>query len=496
MRLFSIKPKRSKITGRVAIAYWDRESLTYAVVSPKSGNVDVVATGTLNHSEHPSPLAALSKYLGEQQIPTQQLIVLLSRSDVDVLTLTLPKSDQAELPALVAAEVEHQLGESEVPPIVDFYVFSNSAVSGELQPSDLNSVLAFALPQARLDAILEEAHQAGFRLANVTFRQMAALRRGSSSDSVRGLTVSVQIYPGEVELALCDGSNPLLLRSVRINPDDLDRTAEQLLVEVQRCMTLVPPEFEEREKVWQVDTSTATGRQLAEALESKGTLSLQKADVRLDSDRVPPTSLAGAAQEALRDSFNVDFINPKRSPAPPNPWIRPTAWGVGGVAAAAILGWTLMGDVWSLQEEVGQLEAELADAKKLEAKLLEKSDQVQLVERWLGDQVDWLSVLNEISDRLPDGSNATVRRLNASTDGTQGVLDLSVQVAQPDDISILESRLRSVKYSVSSKRISQTPEASEYPWKFETRVTFPIEPPDWKSFAAPQSASVAGGGSP
>jgi hypothetical protein len=154
-----------------------------------------------------------------------------------------------------------------------------------------------------------------------------------------------------------------------------------------------------------------------------------------------------------------------------------------GLVAASIAGYALKTDVWQLQQDVEAMQQDVQESGKLAAKLLEKSDQAKVVENWLTDQVDWLAVLDEVSQRLPAGQDATVTRLNASTDGAQGIFDLSVQVTDPEKIAQLEDRLRSVKYSVNSKRISQSPEASEYPWRFETRITFGIEPTDWRDYS-------------
>jgi len=296
--------------------------------------------------------------------------------------------------------------------------------------------------------------------------------------------------------------------------EDCQRVAEQLAPEVERCMSLLPPSVEELERQWLIDASHASAFTLAAALSKTVSSDVRTVqadlpggqvcltDVSESNSKRPDTltsqepgqqvalsaALAGAAWSSIQRSLDIDFVNPKRVPAPPNPWIRPVLWGLSGAAAAAILGWTLLGDVWRLQAEVGVLESKLAESKKLEAKLLEKSDQVQVVENWLRDQVDWLSALNEISQRLPDGKSATVRRLSAAVNEGQANFDLSVQVVQPEDISVLESQLRSVKYAVSSKRISQSPEASEYPWKFETRITFPVEPAAWDQYSAGEQA--------
>lgn len=542
--------KRGKPAGRIAVAYWDRENVSYLVTLHKASRTIVQEWGNISHLDCPHPLAALAEHFKEQQIDTNHLLVLLSRTEVDVLTLSLPPSDASELPSLVFSEVEQQLGESEVSPITDFYSLPLEPVNqgGDEEASEeppWQKVLAFSLSENKLDQMQQQAAQAGLRLSGVGFRQLSALNQLQRLESLEenSLNISLQVYLGEVELAILAGQSPLILRSVRVNLEDIGRVAEQLIVEVERCTTLLPPEYENLPRRWIVDTCNSFAGQLSQAIADRldnsiqiietshsakrGQLaeayrinlrgnstepgSEQLEDSRSDelaespdspqrSTSAPPglsIALGGAVLDYLDNGFPIDFIAPKRPPAPPNPWVKPGIWAAGGATAASIVGLMLMMDVWQLQDEVNDLELRLAEAKKFQLKSQEKADQVQMVEQWLSDQVDWLTALSEVSQRLPDGKNATVRRLTASTNGSEGIFDLSVQVRQPDDISVLESRLRSVKYSVTSKRISQAPEASEYPWRFETRISFPIEPIAWNRFGPPgsdlqpQSASTA-----
>jgi hypothetical protein len=281
----------------------------------------------------------------------------------------------------------------------------------------------------------------------------------------------------------------------------------------------LPPETEELPKHWFIDASSPAARQLAQALLNLGQAqvhSVQYAtgdeldrpitsesqlETQSDSTKnevssstpaspadadLPGAALAGAVWDFAHDGLLVNLTDPKRSPPPPSPWVRPTLWSAAACAAIAILGTVLLSDVWQLRDQIQSLEAQVAESKKLESKVLEKSDQVAVVEQWLTDQVNWLGVLSEISQRVPNGRNATIRRLSASAGASTGVVDLSVQVLQPDDISELEERLRSVKYSVSSKRISQSPESAEFPWQFETRIDFSIDKPDWSRYGAAQ----------
>lgn len=515
-QLKSKLPRRTKSSGRLVVAYWDREWLHYLVVSYKPSLMKLVRSEAIAHADFESPLAALADRLRGEGVVVQRLVVLLSRSDVEVLTMDLPAAADSEMPMLVASSIEQQVGDSDAPPIVDFYRVHRP---GTLQPtSDLQSILAYLLSRTRMESLKSEAQQAGFRLAGVSVRQLPALSllKTRVDNHDLALVVAVQLYAGEAELALCFKNHPLLMRSVRVNLEDCQRVAEQLAPEVERCMSLLPPSVEELERQWLLDTSHDSAFALAEAL--RKTVGTDVRTVRVDlssgqarwvdepspfdnriaagiaSDSVGhsliSSALAGAAWSTIHKNLDIDFVSPKQAPAPPNPWVRPAMWGLGGAAAAALVGWSLLSDVSRLQLEVEDLQLQLNDSKKLEARMLEKSDQVQVVENWLRDQVDWLSALSDVSQRLPDGKNATVRRLSASVNDGLANFDLSVQVVQPEDISVLESQLRSVKYTVTSKRISQSPEASEYPWKFETRITFPVEPAAWNEYS-PQASSAA-----
>lgn len=507
-RISNVLPQRNKRSGRMVVTYWDREHCYYLVVSFKPGHLELIRSGSLAHSEFPDPLVALSDHLKQQSISVQRLVVLLSRSELEVLSMELPPSAAAELPMMVASAVEEQLGETDTPPIVDFY--QPTQPEGLQASNELSPILAYALPNSRMQYLRASSQQAGFRLVAVSTRQLPALSllgtRVESHDAL--LVVSIQIYVGEIELALCYKNQPLLMRSVRVSLDDCQRAAEQLSLEVERCMSLLPPKVEELGRQWLIDLSHDSALPLAEALLQTTGCEVRTIQAELRSGRallkdrfglsagqtvestfqgsaqnsVLPATLVGAARSVAQESLDIDFVSPKRPPAPPKPWVRPALWGAGLTAAAAVVGGTLLSDVWSLQSQVGELERELAESRKLQAKFQEKSDQVQAVENWLRDQVDWLTALSEVSQRLPDGQNATVRRLTATVGEGIASFDLSVQVVQPEEIATLENRLRSVKYAVSSKRISQSPEASEYPWKFETRITFPIEPIQWNQY--------------
>jgi hypothetical protein len=207
----------------------------------------------------------------------------------------------------------------------------------------------------------------------------------------------------------------------------------------------------------------------------------------------PSTSAAtvGAALDLQQfQSLPVNLLAPKRAPAPPNPWLR---WGgLGGLAAAAAVAGSvfMLQDVGELREQATAAQNELKDTVRVTSKYQEKSDQVAWVESWLGDQVDWVSELSDLASRLPDGKDATVRRLTATINAKgNGALDLSMQVKSQEIISELENRIRGAKYTIVSKQITQNADSQEYPWQFESHIEFPIQSPGLRRFIASKVAS-------
>lgn len=475
----------------VAVVHWDRENLHFMVVTPKSKKLALADVGSVAHADLANPFLALANHFREHSIQVQRLVVLLSRPELDLLTLTLPPSETSELPALVASEVEQQLGEADEPPAIDFYVLPNSNSSsseGGTTASPIGvQVLAFALPVSVQRALQTQIAEAGFRAVAICSRQLSPLgilRRRHVPEST--LAVSVHLYASEAELAICRGPEPMLLRSIRINPDDPARVAEQIWLESQRCLALLPHEVADLPFSWFVYTTCEASYQVAQALEVHEQITIQPVDPLIgweveeqdqtdDRMRLASAANAGAAWEFLNDELPVNLLAPKRPPKAPNPMIR---WGAIGAAAAMVVAigtYFLLSDVKRLGEEVQALDAELLNTKKVTAKYQEKADQVTAIENWLSDQVDWAAELNELSKRLPDGQNATVRRLTASANANTAIVDLAVQVAKQETISQLEGNIRSAKYGVTSKQISQNPDSTEYPWQFETRIVFPVE---------------------
>ena len=536
------------LSGRIVVVHWDRDQLFYFISNGTSrtlkegefGVVPLIAasgvqggtvggalggTGTgggAEESKPQAPLMALAKHFQEQRLSVNRLVVLLARPELDLLTLSLPPASSDELPILVAAEVEQQQGETQDPPAVDYFVIQDLAKQEERadrakvarEQADLDrlenprsgnseiaasgtgtQVFAFALNQRSLQGLQDQCSEAGFKLLAIGSRHLAplsVLRQANVAE--RSLAISIHLLAGEAEVAICRGSEPLMLRSIRYSNEDPERVAEQIDTEANRCLTLLPQSLGELPVSWMVYETGEFARQVAKSVEAQEPGKVRLLDPLTGWNLSGPSTSAATVGAALDlqqfQSLPVNLLAPKRAPAPPNPWLR---WGgLGGLAAAAtIAGSTfLLRDVGELREQATAAQNELKDTGRVTSKYQEKSDQVAWVESWLGDQVDWVSELSDLASRLPDGKDATVRRLTATINAKgNGALDLSMQVKSQEIISELENRIRGAKYTIVSKQITQNADSQEYPWQFESHIEFPIQSPGLRRFIASKVAS-------
>ena len=491
-------PNRRSGVGPVAVIHWDRERLYYFIGSMREPLTDN-STGTIELTPQDKPITAFAGHLTQSNRKINQVLVLLSRPELDLSTLTLPEGDEKETSAMVASEIEQQYGDGHEPPTVDFAI--SSPVQEVGTNSEVNNVLVFSAQPKYLQSLEDQATTSGLKLVGVGARHLGPLSLMKRHSVLKdGFAIAIQFYPGETEISMCHDAMPMLLRSIRNSTDDSERVAEQVAIEVERCLTLLPHHIATLpiQLAFFGDSPFATS--VTAALNSHEHLTVSIVDPAEgwnDSSPVPPLAAPihgviapnlGAAWDYFHKCLPVNLLHPKQPPKPVNPWVRRSAFGGLIAAAAAIAAYVMLSDISELKDEVAQRETEFSNTSKVTSKYQQKADKVQAVEDWLSNQTDWLAELNELSKRLPEGQNATVRRLTANLSGSGGAIDLSVQVNQQEYISVLEDRLKSAKYSVLSRQISQSPETSDYPWHFETSIKFAANAPIDKRFAPPVSS--------
>lgn len=480
-------PKSRATAKPVAAVHIGRNDIHYIVAQKRGATMRYLAAGDLPRDAALDPLQQLADHFKEAKIACQQLVLTLSRTELELTTITLPVAEESELPALVSAEVEQQVGDADGGPIADYLISRRDG-------SRPTEALAFSLTEKQLTHWQNRAKQAKFALVAVVPRLMASISILKKQNILHNaLSVVMSVYSGEVELVVCRNATPMFLRTLRITADDPGLLAEQLGLEIQRSIALATAEpGSEVPELFLVD-GLNDFQALLDALMERRIGPIQRVEPLKDWEREAGSEtrttceapLTGALIDYFDNALAINLLAPKRPAQPPNPW-RGRAL-VGAVAAIAVvtLGYVLRSDIEQLESEVADKQATYVERSKMANKLEEKADEARWVEQWQQDQVYWLDELQTLSTHLPPGQFATIRRLTASAQDGKGVIDLSVQVSDPERVAELERSLRGAHFSVTSKRVSEQGSGEEYPWQFETRALFALEKDTAYSFLDP-----------
>lgn len=510
-----------KKRGPIVVASWDQVNVYFLVAKERKDTLAAVAWGTLDREQERPALSVLHQHLTEAGIAASRLVLLVPRTDLEMTTVEIPPADEAEVAALVRAEVDQLIGDSDHELIVDYRLLdgatppmvtsANSSAASESNDADparrdietnhSQTAAAFSLEQAELTAWTDAVSQTGLQLAAFTSRQTAPLYQLLRQRFFRSsLSVLIVVYQGEVELSFFRGHRLASLRTFRAGSYEAGALTDQIQVEVQRSVSLMdfvsPGDLPEMLVLVRspLDASAKGGgrpgdqaagdlQTLCESLDARPVTLEMPIDPTSETDAAtgapyPDPVLVASALVFHEDRLAVNLVDPKTPPASPNPVRRWAAIAVLALGSLGIGTYTLLADINQLKSQVGEKRQELVESERVAAKVQEKADETRMVQQWLGDQVDWLGRLQQLSSQFPEGQFANVRRLSASVDGSAGVIDLSLQVNDPKRVAELENSLRDASFSITSKRVSEQANNEEYPWQFEARIAFPLIPID------------------
>jgi hypothetical protein len=486
----------------VVVADWDRNEVRFLAIAPQRTGFEILASASAPRSVDDSPMSSLGKLLAGGRFLTFPMVLLLSRTDLEMISLVLPQEARDQFPEMVQLEIEQRLGEHESAPVVDYAIAGNNVASGV-------DVLAFSMLPEEVERWNAEAKGQKLRLAAIAPRHLSLLAKLPAA-AMNQTRVAVQSLPSEVEMVVARGSQPLFLRTLRLSTDDASSIAEQILLEVQRCLSLLPSEHQGSNEEAVVATPSSAppffvfpgtdAGSLAEALRERKVAEIHYLDptslwpsgsVSSEIGTQQFASLLGAGEQFLQQQLPVNLLAPKKPPKPIHPLRK---WGpIGGLSAASLAlgGWFLYSDVQDLNGEANRLQSTRDDQWRLANKSAERIDKLELVEKWEAERVDWLSLVASLSSTLPPGDRASVRRMTASVSPAGPQLSLSVMVKSPEDLALMEERLRSQSMEVSSQRVDQQASEEDYPWQFETTIVAPWgDPPVGDRWAEPNGGAA------
>jgi Tfp pilus assembly PilM family ATPase len=473
--------------SRLLALEWDAREARVAVGRTRPGGVtvDQAFTIALPQREEGSTAEAdvggvIAKALAQQGLSRVEALIAVGRASIELKFLSTPPVPPEELPDLVRFQAVKQFTALGDDWPLDFVPLSPNADGG-------TNVLAAAISSELVGQIRQTCSAAGVTVSRLVLRPFAAAALIKDQLDDGKCRMIVDLLRDEADLTVLIGPQVIFPRTVRLPAvSEADVLGRALLAEGRRTMIAAQNQLGGRRVEEVVIFGDGTHHSTLKALLEKE-LSLT---VRL-VDPFEKVDLAGEAKankpefpgtfapllgmlldEAADRPPVIDFLHPRKKPAPPNR--RRTYVLVGAaVAAVLLLVVTLVQmQLWSLDDKIAQLTNEL-NTNKRNAKVGEKPlVDVAKLNAFAANDVVWLDELSRTSQKFPGPDAARVTELTADSTPKGGShLKISGNANKSETRFAIEGALTDHQHSVHGTRATYDLQAKGgLPWKLDEDV--------------------------
>ena len=461
------------------LVQWTRPLCRYVLAERGSLAPRVLEVGSFETDDSQPVAEQLRQHAASQNVRCRQAVLLLPRAELDVSSLNLPPATKAELPELVSSAVALETDDAADTRVSDFLVTHQDDAACE--------TLVFSSDETAINQFKSSFRTAGLNLLGITFSGMGTvelLRHLAHRPPSTAVVVGTSDY--DIDLAVQANGHSVLVRTIPYSSEEGRVFAERLEAEIRRTLALAHRADDDSTRVYLIG-AVREHEQLAQMLSDQLSFSVSvvnpldqvKSAVEVDYPS-RYANLLGVACAWNGGGFELDLLNPRRSPQKPGPWRRVAFWGAIAASVLLVIGYIVGKD---RADQIGAINQQMETLERLQKranKARALQDGADVVHAWRQDDIAWLDELRELSERLPSQDQALIRRMSMSTDSQgNGVVDLAVQVNQPEVVANLEDAVRDERHSVSSKRVTESDESAKLPWAFETRIVFkPADVPE------------------
>lgn len=431
--------------------------------------------------------AALKSALRERGVSRGDALVTIARGVVELKQLELPPAPDDELPDLVRFQARRELHLSDENAPLDF-------VAVPAEAGKPRTVLAAAVEAKLIEQIRATCEGAGLRLRRVLLRPCAtaSLAIRNLADAGRPLRLTVDVGGDEAEIVALAGHDVVLLRAARLSGDaGSSDYARALTSELRRTTAAVQYQAAGR----RVESITLCGpnaelTSIAAGLSSELELPVQVVD---PAERFSESGARVSAPAELRRRLGplvgalvdevesvapaFDFVNPRRRPEPPNRRRQFVAVGA-AVAAVVLVGG---GAVWwklrSLDDQIAALKRQSAQLNPVVKEADAADKRAAEIEKWLQSDVVWLGELARLAERFPPAKEAMLTQLRLTAHALGGEMFLHGAMAESSTGDAIETQLRDATHVVEGRGRRHAPDASRYPWQFQTAIVVKTDEP-------------------
>jgi len=477
---------------------WDAKEARYVAATSRGARLEIESAGSvpIEASEAANNrvqvAAALKVALAGKSTRATVTLLSVSRSQVELVSLSLPPAADADLPDMVrnqAMRTNTAIGEDAV---IDFVALPGAADA-------TRSITAAALPRARLEQLEAVLTDAAASAKSIALRPYAtgALVRCVLDDPQKTCLV-VNVVGEEVDLVVLSQGDVVYWRSLRQAGASRDpAAAARLVTEMQRTLVVAAPQLAGR-AVESVYLCGGLDEHPALVEAARGAISQEVVLVDpfaaqgglTDMPEGPGrfASLVGMlVEEARGERQAIDFLSPRQRPAPPD---RRRMYILAGAAAALVVllgGYRMWSTFSALDGEIETLSTELDRLDEQMKYAAKKQKVITAIEGWTKNDIVWLDELRDLSLRFPSGRDAMVSRMSLSQGRAGGgSVDMTGIVRDPVVVSQIEQNLRDTHHNISSRHMQQREAENNYSWHFESSLAVsPHGPQDYISHLPP-----------
>ncbi len=467
--------------NRIAIT-WENDRLTLLAANVHGGTANFGAANII-HAEtflvQNGPLAGqVSDFVQQHRLQKSEVLVVMSRSDVEVRPMLFPPVPVEELPDLVAFQAAKEFNGYDAAAPLDFFITNKldfliwkeaeinlKIISNVTPPGAPKHLIASTLRTSTLKKIEDFCDETNLTLRRILLRpcETAFLLRRLMAREPGHCALLVELDASEISQAVLFQGEPVFMRSPRIAcPEDVSTSdfVARLLAELKRTRIAVRNEIQgvsvsEIELCGVGAKFDSLARQLADSLDI--TVKMFDPWIGLTAaDFTPPerperfAPLLGALlRDAKNEPGDIDFCHPKKREEPAGKRRLVT-----GILAASLLlligllGYGLFVRM-SLDKEVRLLSNQLTSLRRTAATVTEQRHQLDAVDAWLADDVDWFAQLDWLSRSAPGAQDMILTELTLSADNA-GSMRMKSFLKDASVVSPMEERLREGAHDIQT----------------------------------------------
>jgi hypothetical protein len=478
---------------------WENDRLLFLAAAVHNGSATFEHAVSLNSKDQ------LKEFVQKYRLAKSEMVVVLSRADVEVRPMVFPPVPVDELPDLVKFQATKEFNGYDAAAPLDFFItnklenVSRSTLFPAIRTSSKKSgtdeitgspkhLLASTLRIGTLRKIQEFCEELNLTLRRVVLRpcETAYLWRHTPGFDPNRAVLLVELDTGETSQAVLFQGEPVFMRSPKIScPDDVSTSdfAARLIAELKRTRIAVRNEIQgvtvDEVILCGVGTNfESLAKQVANGLEIHVKTFDPWQGIRCSGtlQKNPPekperfASLIGTIlQSTKNESSNIDFCHSKKRREPTGH--RQLLTGVLAAALLCLIGLIAFGfySHTALTSEVKTLTTKLNALKKTAETVTEQRNQLNAIDTWLADNVDWFEQLDWLSRKMPSAQEMILTELTFSANNG-GSMNLRSLLKDFSVVSPMEEQLRDDKHVIKPGEKGTSSGNPQYGFRYDLSI--------------------------